>query len=73
MPSWPELESQLRTLRDDAPAMLRDSADTARFFGGFAEAGNLILGRAPPHMHGFVYAELGAILRGLAIIDDDED
>ncbi|HVI58525.1 MAG TPA: hypothetical protein VM619_06575 [Luteimonas sp.] len=73
MPTWPELESQLRALRDEAPAMLRDSADAAGFFDSFAGAGNVILERAPQHLSGFVYAELGAILRGMALIDDDED
>jgi hypothetical protein len=73
MPTWPELQSQLQALRDDAPAMLRDSADATGFFDSFAGAGNLILERAPPQLCGFVYAELGAILRGLALVDDDED
>ncbi|GAA5081858.1 hypothetical protein [Lysobacter panacisoli] len=73
MPTWPELQSQLQTLRDDVPSLLQDTPDSAAFFDQFAGRAGLILERTPPDLTESVHTELGAILRDMNLADDGED
>ncbi|MBF6023985.1 hypothetical protein [Lysobacter niastensis] len=73
MSTWPALQSQLQALRDDVPGLLRESPDSADFFGKFASRAGLILERAPSDLTESVRAELGAIVRDLNLADDGED
>lgn len=73
MPDWPELQSQLQSLRDGVPKMLRDHSDRAAFFQEFAGMAAVILDRAPPSLTESVHVELGLILRDLQLADDGQD